>query len=51
MIERPVEKSGPILTRVPVAVSVRIRVRVRLIVYQKAEGTLVPQALSWLPDA
>ena len=49
MVERPAEKSGPILTRVPVAGAVRIRVRVRLIVYEKAEGTLVPQALSWLP--
>ena len=49
MVERPTEKSGPILTRIPVAGAVRISVRVRLIVYQKAEGTLVPQALSWLP--
>ena len=49
MVERQTEKSGPILTRVPVAGAVRIRVRVRLIVYEKAEGTLVPQALSWLP--
>ena len=49
MVERPAEKSGPILTRVPVAGAVRIRVRIRLIVYEKAEGTLVPQALSWLP--
>ena len=49
MVERPAEKSGPILTRVPVAGAVRIRVRIRLIVYRKAEGILVPQAFSWLP--
>ena len=49
MVERQTEKSGPIFTRVPVAGAVRIRVRVRLIVYEKAEGTLVPQALSCLP--